>query len=856
MTQVVNETDRLTYILTDYGLSRVAEALEDSTVNIFLTKIKVGNANYEYYIPTETITELRNPIPNGEFPIIKKELLEDELTISLRAFIPEKIDNCEIREVGIYETVEGVDKLFAISTQQPIVKPSEDLNYFITVDYYAFLKSQNLASIYDRIVLLPEHQLITKEDFENLMSTILFTESNLMEQINGNSRVIGLNRAQQLKEKIDQGLESFSYITAANVYSLLLNYTTTDGIFGYWLFDYSKKLMSQMGIVDLGTHGRNLLTNKSLGLYNKEYTGLLSTLNFSSPDYFYFPQDEAIASYNPDAFTKEGSPSITIDGVASDFSSESYITGPSLTLENSGSYALRLKFKLTDIINGQSIAYTSTANTLEVFYDPTDNNLKARIGDGSDWLATVSSPIISDWDYDVQVLFDQTSLSLMILENSTYILKDTQVIEGTLATNLGTLTLGRNSSSYGAFSGSIDLKECSWSVNDVRVFSGSTFTYPDNMSLLDPSQLVDAPFAMAFAIAPNQANTNKTLLARSDYSINSHIFEVNETANNALEVKLFTDSENYLQFISSNDMIPNKAHSIVISYEPANKDLKAYLNGQPLFMNKYEIGNYTHMNDTPPILYSYTYIETSSVWANSSTNPTNLYNSDGTPYIGSKWSISEGVVFYNGTTAQYNPEGDFRTDYLYSWVYNDGVYDHTIYTKTLDIEEDTILYEANYRVYTGSEFAIVLSGSDYIIQYNSHDTERGIPSEDIKDDERFCYTFSGGLKTIWANSDSTPTALYDASNNLYEGSEWTLENNVIRYQDGGIASYNSLYNLTIPVVPVTSYVIDEHGNLDKYIDSKVGIISVIRDKLDENELRAIALNLEAAIGNNPCSTTY
>ena len=201
MTKVVNDTDKLTYILTNYGLARVAEALADTTVNIVLTKMKLGDANYEYYEPEAGSTELVHPIEGAEYPILAKELLEDGLTVSLHSVFPERLDNCEIREVGIYETVNGEDKLFARSTQQPLIKPSTELNYFTTVDYYAFLKSQNLSDIYDQIVLDPDDQLVTEEDLENLMKTIAFTESNLMEQINGNSRVIGLNRAQQLKLK-------------------------------------------------------------------------------------------------------------------------------------------------------------------------------------------------------------------------------------------------------------------------------------------------------------------------------------------------------------------------------------------------------------------------------------------------------------------------------------------------------------------------------------------------------------------------------------------------------------------------------------------------------------------------------
>ena len=44
--------------------------------------------------------------------------------------IPENIGGFDIREVGLYETVNGVDNLFAIGTCQPFVKPTAADNYF------------------------------------------------------------------------------------------------------------------------------------------------------------------------------------------------------------------------------------------------------------------------------------------------------------------------------------------------------------------------------------------------------------------------------------------------------------------------------------------------------------------------------------------------------------------------------------------------------------------------------------------------------------------------------------------------------------------------------------------------------
>lgn len=291
MTKVLNDTDQLTFILTSYGLRRVAEALSNPNEDLNISKIKVGDANFEYYEPDEEQPDLVHPIPDGSFYIVEKELLEDGLTVSFHAVIPETFQNQEIREVGIYETVDEVDKLFAISTQQPVLKPLISLNYLVSINYYAFLKSQNLAAVYDQIVLNPDTQLVTQEDLEKLMSTILFTESNLMEQINGNTRVIGLGRVEQLQAKVDQDKVNFGYLASYNNYTNLLNFTRTENIKGYWLFNYPRRVNTSSSVIDIGPLGLNFSTNLLITNYPRVYHGSMPMLNFATPNYFEFNLD-------------------------------------------------------------------------------------------------------------------------------------------------------------------------------------------------------------------------------------------------------------------------------------------------------------------------------------------------------------------------------------------------------------------------------------------------------------------------------------------------------------------------------------------------------------------------------------
>lgn len=851
MTQVVNNTDILTYILTDYGLNRVAQALADENVKIYLTKIKFGDANFEYYEPEQSATELKHPIENASFGILKKELLEDNLTISLRTFIPESLSGCEIREVGIYETVEGVDYLFAIGTQQPLIKPLESLRYFISVDYYAFLKSQNLSEIYDQIVLLPDDQLVTKEDLENLMSTILFTESNLIEQINGNSRVIGLNRPEQLKVKIDRSMETFGFTAASNIYSTLMSHVKSDSVYAYWLFDYSQRLASQTGVTDIGIHGRNLSTNQSLNLYNKSYQGILPALTFKNSDYYYLLQGKSSATYNPDVFHIVGDPLISPEGIASSFEDTSYITTIELSSAITNSTAIQFEFSINTANTTQSILFTSINYSLEAYYDSTDKKLKVRLGDGEKWTLTLATDIVIMTNYTARILFNGREASLSFFENGEFKTKDIKLITSAIVSSFGLLTLGAPKGEFSHLLGTMDLKGMTITINGTQIFSGSLYTSQDSMTLTNEEQTADSPFVMMFALSPTEDKTDRTLLARSNYATNSHIFEVNEKANGTFQVKLFTDANNYLVFYTAENKVPTNAHSIVIGYNPDYRQLTAFIGGHKVYIHTTEVGTYTRMNDAPFTLRAFVYVDFHEVYSNNLTNPTELYNADGTRYTGSDWTIADNQILYKSNPIEYSGTS-INTRILYVWTYTDGVSTEKICTDTLNIEADTVLYNDDYTVYTGTSFQVVQKDSSYIIQYNGNDTEytSNVPSKVL-----YKYYYLGNTETIWANSSTEPTILYTAKNIRYTGTDWTISNNKVYYKEYQ-AEYDSLYDYTVPTLPVTSYIINSEGLVTNNVNSTISVISVIKNFINEEGLRSLSLNLEAAIGNNPCTTVY
>ena len=532
MATIVNDNP-LVLILTNYGLTRIAEALSDNTVTLNLSKIKVGTGdNNEYYAPSEDQTELMGPIQNGSFYIIKKELLEDELTVSFLTVIPEGFGGYDIREIGLYETTENnEDKLFAICTQQPLVKPKALYNYLMSVDFYIFLKSANLANVYEQIVLNPDNMLISEEDLQELMTSMLFTQGNLSVQIGKNSHVIGLNRPTQLYEQIVSNRDALGYTAITGNFSTLGSFAGSSNIMGYWVFDYPGKNTADYSISDMSMNGYNFSIDRNINLLERDYYGLIPMLSFD------------------------------------------YVT------------------------------YYLTADTPFSLHDP-----------------------VTDTDYS---------------------------------------------------------------------------------------------FTMMFTLAPIHTSGDRTLLAKSNYATKTHVFEVKELSTGAVQVKLFSDENNYVTFTTASNLInPEDTHALVICYNTEDLSMSGYLNGRYLNFNKTVTGNFTGISDGTTQLYAYSFAPYDLIYADSETTPTTLYNKDGSPYEGTLWNISEGTIIYNSAmVAEYDSNYDVSTDTLYAWTYNDGIYDYIIYTKTETLEADTVLYNGDYSVYTGSDYVIRPYGTSYIIQY-------------------------------------------------------------------------------------------------------------------------------------------
>jgi hypothetical protein len=282
--------DKQTWIFTNYGLNRIAQAMADSTVLVNLQKFKVGDANGEYYTPTADQTMLKDE--KAVFNIHEK-ILNTTVTnqVTFKTIFTENSGGYEIREVGLYETINNVDYLFAVSTCQPMNRPLVSDGYDIAVYYNLNIISQNLASIYNQIVLDAQSTYVTSDDFDILRETVLWVEGNLMEQISANSEVLGLNRATQLYEQMQASVSTISNTISALTLSSIENFTDVSNVAAYWLFSQSNNKNNPNRIVDLGTNQYDLTLNTYANLLNNGYQSAAPYMDISGTTNYILKDD-------------------------------------------------------------------------------------------------------------------------------------------------------------------------------------------------------------------------------------------------------------------------------------------------------------------------------------------------------------------------------------------------------------------------------------------------------------------------------------------------------------------------------------------------------------------------------------
>ncbi len=281
----------LKWIFTNYGLNRVAEAQADKSVILNIQKVKVGDANGDFYNPSATQTSLLNV--KDSFMI--HNLMMDSVmpnTVVFETVFPETSSGYEIREVGFYETIGNVDYLFALCTCEPLLKPSVGDGYAIAIDYSIYLKSVNLSSVYDQIKIDPKSQFVKQSELDNMNAALLYVEDNLSTEIMYNTKVIGLDRPEMLHEKINNNIINISNLACSDLMANVMRFCIDiDNIKSLWLFNYSRFGSSKVSVVDFSNKFLNLNLSKDPNLFERGYFTFAPYLNIDSSNYFSLGSD-------------------------------------------------------------------------------------------------------------------------------------------------------------------------------------------------------------------------------------------------------------------------------------------------------------------------------------------------------------------------------------------------------------------------------------------------------------------------------------------------------------------------------------------------------------------------------------
>lgn len=290
--------DKLVWIYTNYGLRRITEVMENPEQRLLVTKLKIGDSktivydevtglpevHYDYYEPNPEQTELVNVI--DQFMFHGKYIDEEAMTVTFVTDIPADSSGYLINEMGIYETVDGVDFLIAVCTCQAVSKPLLSDNYIISINLNITLHSKNLCSIYDRILLNVDSEYLLPSDLEQVEYNILYMEGNLMEQITINSDIIGLNRPRQLELEIDDYANNSSIALITSLYNNISKLVGYENVQNFWLFDWCRYTGIKNSIVDLGAKGEYLSTTNDTALTDRRYEGLAPYFDFSNNNFF------------------------------------------------------------------------------------------------------------------------------------------------------------------------------------------------------------------------------------------------------------------------------------------------------------------------------------------------------------------------------------------------------------------------------------------------------------------------------------------------------------------------------------------------------------------------------------------
>ena len=596
MADKIKAYKELKWVLTEHGKQRLTEILTNPEDRIRIKCIHIGEDGTGTLKERESQNELNSPITYVDASgVITKDIrvyekgISEELdnTVYFKALIEESMSGFEICEMALFEEIGDELYMFAVGMGEPINKPALDKGYIISIDYTLYIESSNLLEAYERIELDPSNEFIKKEEIDGLYQSVLFIEGNLAEQISNNTHILGLGRAQQLDDLINSSMNILSGNSVASYYSnVASSVESIKNILGFWSFNYTDAYDNKQNIKDMSGHGLNLSSNKKIVTYEKDYLGLLTALNFTSNDYFYV-QEVPLVTCNSsrielgELIDHELVGSMYYDGI-NDVWRMRGVQYPENTEYDPITHEI-IRKGVRDLF----VKYYLPANQANTDSETiTLGAIQNHEGQPTafaphTWTCSIEDQNIK-WTSETGVEYYEDEFKVNIIQYTGTPEAEDKI--NMLLDNVHPLA------------------------NDTLTFTGEQFDLLEYnwQPKIDGSgdyELVhhDHPFTFMAVLKHNSNDEENILLAQSDYyHIKAgHNFEFVKTVNNAIEVRLFTDKNNYAIFRTPDYVVPNDLYNIIITFNPGapipKQRVYVYINGFRYNVDFIEVGDYDGM---------------------------------------------------------------------------------------------------------------------------------------------------------------------------------------------------------------------------------------------------------------------
>lgn len=208
--------------------------------------------------------------------------------------------------------------------------------------------------------------------------------------------------------------------------------------------------------------------------YIKNSKGLESGEISDNASIYPWVEEMSHSTFDRSKFTITGSPTITDEGIASGFSNDNYIL--TNTINGQSNYSIICKFNTGTRTQYSSLFSTNYTHGLIIDCSTSTNKLGFNIGNGTNWVSgdkTGITTISDNTDYTMKFEHRATGYYLYLLINNNWSLESYYETTTVFLNNNFGFKLGAFSNNNNAFTGSIDLKQFSITVDGVEVFSGN-----------------------------------------------------------------------------------------------------------------------------------------------------------------------------------------------------------------------------------------------------------------------------------------------------------------------------------------------------------------------------------------------